>query len=73
MYHNEVPTQARNQLLPMGGSGNKNKLKYPERRRRELLGGSGGMLPRENLKSRYPEKRFPAFLWIDFHVSLAYK
>ena len=32
-----------------------------ERRRRELLGGSGGMLPREILKSQVSEMAFPAF------------
>ena len=32
-----------------------------ERRRRELLGGSGGMLPQKILKARGLEMLFPAF------------
>ena len=42
-------------------SGRAPKAPVAERRRRALLGGSGGMPPREILKSQVSEMAFPAF------------
>ena len=35
-----------------------------KRQRRKNLGGSGGMLPRKNLKSGRPETPFPAIFYV---------
>ena len=52
-YHNLPLLQCRSKGNITGGA--------RERRRRELLGGSGGMLPQKILKARGLEMLFPAF------------
>ena len=48
--------QWRSQGHSFGGRG---EMREPKAR--AIQGGSGGMLPREILKSRIPQVRFPAF------------